>query len=162
MTLILPLTLWIVWRAVREVKFREVVAAATLLIALVAVWADAKRLPNALRQGVFTAADRAPDDWRQLEKMFGYIRAQAPPDSVVMANFDPMFYLYTGRKATRGFVPDGYRLYYAPKNSVVTPDRLTHDLDENGVSYVALTPDAVTSGNWRRIAGRWRLWSAAV
>jgi hypothetical protein len=88
MTPILPLALWIVWRVVREVRVREVVAAATLLIALVAVWADVKRLPNALRQGVFTAADRAPDDWRELGIMFGYIRAQTSPDTVVMANLD--------------------------------------------------------------------------
>jgi hypothetical protein len=139
---ILPLALWIVWRAVREVKIREATAAATLLIALVPVWADARRLVFAWREGVFTAAERAPDDWRELEKMFTYIRAQTPADAVVMANLDAMFYLNTGRKATRGFVPDGYRLYYAPKNSSVTPDRLTHDVNENGVGYVALTPDA--------------------
>jgi hypothetical protein len=138
---ILPLALWIVWRAVREVKIREATAAATLLIALTAVWADARRLPVAWREGVFTASDRAPDDWRELEKAFAYIRTQTPPDAVVIANLDPMFCLNTGRKATRGFVPDGYRLYYAPKNSLVTPDRLTHDMNENGVSYVALTPD---------------------
>ncbi len=141
MTPILPLALWIVWRAAREVKIREAVAAATLLIALVPVWADAKRLPAAWREGVFTAADRAPDQWRELEKMFGYIRTQTAPDAVVMANLDPMFYLYTGRKTTRGFVPEGYRLYYAPQNSSVTPDRLRRDMSENGVSYVALTPD---------------------
>jgi hypothetical protein len=139
---ILPLTLWIIWRAIREVRFREAMAAATLLIALVPVWADAKRLPVAWRQGVFTAGDRAPDDWRELEKMFKYIRTQTAPDAVIMANLDPMFYLYTGRKAARGFVPDGYRLYYAPQNSLVTPDRLTRDMNENGVGYAALTPDS--------------------
>jgi hypothetical protein len=117
-------------------------AAATLLIALVPVWADAKRLPVAWRQGVFTAGDHAPDDWRELEKMFTQIRSQTAPDAVIMANLDPMFYLYAGRKAARGFVPDRYRLYYAPQNSLVTPDRLTHDMNENGVGYVALTPDS--------------------
>jgi hypothetical protein len=138
---ILPLTLWIVWRAVREVKIREAIAAVILLIALLPLWADGRRLAAAWHEGVFPAADRAPDDWRELEKMFAYIRAQTPLDALLMANLDPMFYLNTGRKTTRGFVPDGYRLYYAPKNSLVTPDRLTHDINENGVGYVALTPD---------------------
>jgi hypothetical protein len=52
-----------------------------------------------------------------------------------------MFYLNTGRKSIRGFVPDGYKLYYAPSNSLITPDQLGKQILENGVGYVALTPD---------------------
>jgi len=139
---VLPLALWILWRAVRDVKFQEPVAAAALLFALLPLWADGKRLPATWRNGVFPAGDQAPDDWRRLEPIFAWIRTQAPPDAAVMANLDPMFYLYTGRKTTRGFVPDAYRLYYAPPNSQVTPDRLRAEMNANGVGYLALAPDA--------------------
>jgi hypothetical protein len=64
-----------------------------------------------------------------MERLFSYIRSNTPPDAVILANLDPMFYLNTGRKAIR------------PSNSVITPDRLGKQILENGVGYVAITPD---------------------
>jgi len=57
-----------------------------------------------------------------------------------------MFYLNTGRKAVRGFYPDGYKLYYAPSNSLITPVQLGGEIMQNGVGYVALTPDRDFAG----------------
>ena len=76
-----------------------------------------------------------------MQLLFGYIREHTPPDAVILANLDPVFYLNTGRKAIRGFFPDGYKLYYVPSNSVITPDQLEGEIRRNGVGYVALTPD---------------------
>jgi hypothetical protein len=76
-----------------------------------------------------------------MRRLFAYIRAGTPPDTILMANLDPVFYLNTGRKAVRGFAPDGYRLYYAHAESAVTPDELFAAIAGNGVGYVALTPD---------------------
>jgi hypothetical protein len=76
-----------------------------------------------------------------MQLLFTYIRDRTPADAVILANLDPVFYLNTGRKAVRGFFPDGYKLYYVPSNSVITPDQLAGEIRRNGVQYVALTPD---------------------
>jgi hypothetical protein len=138
---ILPLVLWIVWRAFQNAKLQEAVAAFAIILATIPMVADARRLPDTLRYGQFPGDGHTPSDWHQLERVFRYIRENTPPDAVILANLDAMFYLNTGRKAIRGFVPDGYKLYYAPPNSVITPDQLGKQILANGVTYVALTPD---------------------
>ena len=138
---ILPLVLWLLWRVFRHAKIQEAVAAAVLIVAAVPVCVDIARLQETLRYGQFPSSGKQPSDWHQLQLMFRYIRDNTAPDSVILANLDPMFYLNTGRKAVRGFFPDGYKLYYAPSNSVITPDRLGKEIMANGVTYVALTPD---------------------
>jgi len=138
---VLPLVLWIVWRALQSVKGQLAVMAIAAILGVTAIVADLSRLPDTLRYGQFPSSTREPSDWHQLERVFAFIRGNTAPDAVILANLDPMFYLNTGRKAIRGFFPDGYKLYYAPSDSVVTPDLLMHQIAENGVSYVALTPD---------------------
>ena len=138
---ILPLVLWILWRAFRNVKAREFIAAAVMLLPAVSVWADVQRLRQTVAHGQFPSSSAIPSDWGELTRLFAYIRANTPPDAVILTNLDPMFYLHTGRKAVRGFFPDGYKLYYAASNSVITPDQLGKAIIENGVTYVALTPD---------------------
>ena len=81
------------------------------------------------------------DDWREMEKLFSYIRGNTSTDAVLLADLDPVFYLNTGRTTVRGFVPDSYRSYYAPPSSLVTPDELMAAVRRNRVRYVVLTPD---------------------
>jgi hypothetical protein len=52
-----------------------------------------------------------------------------------------VFYLYTGRKAVRGFSPNGYQIFYAPKQTLVTPDQLLDSIRGQGVGYVVVSPD---------------------
>ncbi len=59
-----------------------------------------------------------------MQEPFAGIRANTPPDAVLLANLDPVLYFYTGRKAVRGFSPNGYQAFYAAKQTLVTPDRL--------------------------------------
>jgi hypothetical protein len=73
--------------------------------------------------------------------LFAWIRQNTPSDALIAANLDPLFYLNTGRKAIRGFVPDGYKTLYQSGGQTVTPDQLSSTLRRNGVNYVALTPD---------------------
>jgi hypothetical protein len=138
---IFPLVLWIIWRVFQHAKIQTAVAAIALMVAAIPVCIDLSRLPQTLRNGQFPSSSNTASNWNQLELMFRYIRGNTPPDSVIMANLDPMFYLNTGRKAIRGFFPDGYKLYYAASNSVITPDQLGKQIIENGIGYVALTPD---------------------
>jgi len=126
---ILPLILWIVWRAFRKVEPREAVAAVVLIAALIPLFANATRKS--------TARDQA-----EMQKLFAFIRANTDPASVLLANQEAVVYLNTGRKAIRGFVPNGFDLYYAVRQSSITPDKLSNAIRESHVSYVVLTPDA--------------------
>jgi hypothetical protein len=126
---ILPLILWIVWRAFRKVEPREAVVAVALIAALIPLFANATRKSNA-------------HDYGQMQKLFASIRSKTDPSSVLLANQDAVVYLNTGHKAIRGFVPNGFDLYYAVRQSAITPDRLWNAIRQSHVSYVLLTPDS--------------------
>jgi hypothetical protein len=138
---VLPLVLWIPWRAFQNMKHRELLAASLIVLLALPLWVDGERLRYAARFGEFPSSPQPPDDWHRMQILFDYIRTRTPSDAVIMANLDPVFYLNTGRKAVRGFFPDGYKLYYVPSDSVITPDHLAAEIMRNGVGYVALTPD---------------------
>ena len=76
-----------------------------------------------------------------MASFFQFIQTNTKPDAILMANIDPLFYLYTDRKAVRGFVSNGYGLFYAPKQEGVTPDELSKSILRSQVSYVVITPD---------------------
>jgi hypothetical protein len=76
-----------------------------------------------------------------MRKLFTYIRANLPEDTILLANLDPLLFLNTGRKAVRGFAPDGYSLYYAQRQEGVTPDQLSAAIVASQVNYIVLTPD---------------------
>jgi hypothetical protein len=138
---VFPLVLWLPWRAFQNIKRRELLAACVIILVGLPIWADATRIPAALRLGDFSYSTAPPNDWARMQLLFTYLREKTPPDAVILANLDPVFYLNTGRKAIRGFFPTGYKLYYAPSQSVITPDQLSAEMARNGVTYVALTPD---------------------
>jgi hypothetical protein len=140
-TPVFPLVLWLLWRAFQGIRRQELLAACLIIGFCVPVWFDVARLPDTRRLGEFPASSRAPDDWARMNLLFAYLRDKTPADAVVMANLDPVFFLNTGRKAIRGFFPDGYKLYYAANQAVTTPDQLAAEIIHNGVAYVALTPD---------------------
>lgn len=138
---VLPMILWIVWRVLRWMKSREALAAMLVIVLAIPLWADFSRVPAALRSGVFQIAGEPVDDWKEMEKVFGSIRANTAADAVLLTNLDRTFYLNTGRKAIRGFEPDGFEMYYGPRQSPVSPDQLSKAILEQRAAYVALTPD---------------------
>ncbi len=138
---ILPLVLWMVWRVFRLMELREALVALVFIGSLLPLWADAIRMPPARANGYFQIAGPPVDNWAEMQKLFGFIRGNTPPNSVLLANLDSVFYLNTGRKSIRGFDPGGFDLFYAVGQSVVTPDRLSTAIGKAQVSYVVLTPD---------------------
>jgi hypothetical protein len=130
---VLPLILWLFWRVVSRIRAREAVAALVLILSLVPLCVSLRRIPATLRTGSFPASGEEPDNWNEMITLFAWIRRNTAPDAILAANLDPLFYLETGRKAIRGFVPDLYK--------PVTPDQLASTLRRDGVSYLALTPD---------------------
>ncbi len=142
---VLPLILWMLWRVVSHIRIQEALAAGILILAGAGLWADAVRIPKMLADGAFSdgaqRGEQAPDNWREMQKLFAYIRASTPPSSVLLGELDPVLYLNTGRKAVRGFVPDGFGLFYAAKQAGVTPDQISTAILRDQVDYVVLTPD---------------------
>jgi hypothetical protein len=138
---VLPLVLWILWRAFHNLRIHEALAACIVILLVLALATDFGRLPATRRLGQFATSNAPPSDWRQMQRVFGYIREKTPADAVIMANLDSAFYLNTGRKTIRGFTPDNYRLFYGPPRPVATPDGLSSAIMTAGVGYVALTPD---------------------
>jgi hypothetical protein len=138
---ILPLFLWMVWRVARQMEVKEALAALVLIVLAIPIYPDAMRLLTARGSGYFALEGEAPDQWNEMQRLYGLIRDKATPDSVVMANMDALAFLNTGRRAVRGFAARDFDLYYGTIESPVTPDQLSRAVVESGVSYVVLTPD---------------------
>ena len=51
-------------------------------------------------------------NWTQLSTLHDWIQKNAEPGAVVMANFDPAVFLYTGHRAIRPYVLDNTALFY--------------------------------------------------
>jgi hypothetical protein len=61
--------------------------------------------------------------------------------AILLANLDGALFLNTGRKTIRGFAPNSYDLFYAPRQSAATPDQLSNAIVRERVGFVVLTPD---------------------
>lgn len=138
---ILPLVLWIVWRVLRTTRRREALAAVLAIGCLIPLYADAIRLGPTLADGYFPVSGPPADNWRRMQNLFAFVRADTPAGSVLVANDDDIFRLYTERRTIRGFAPGAFDLFYSTKPLIVTPDLLSSAITQAQADYVVLTPD---------------------
>ncbi|HEU5022413.1 MAG TPA: glycosyltransferase family 87 protein [Bryobacteraceae bacterium] len=124
----LPLFLWMLWRVVRRGRFRLVSQITAIGLIAPALWFGARQTVR-------------PAGWSDMQKMFAVIRANTPPDAILMADLDAVYYLNTGRTTVRGFTPNGFRTWYAPPRPLVTPDELYATIPARHVDYVVMSPD---------------------
>lgn len=144
---LLPLVLWMIWRVAAGAPRREPIAALVVLLAIVPLWQDFRRLPDTRRAGEFTVNSPPKENWSDMRRFFAAIERNTAPDAILVADLDPLFYFETGRKCIRGFEPGGYDLYYSPRPFVLPPDQLSLAMMERGASYLALTPgDVIENG----------------
>jgi len=125
---VLPLFLWMIWRALRVGRFATAGKVASAAMILPALWFGFSSLAK-------------PTGWSEMEKLFAFIRVNTPANTVLLADLDPVLYLNTGRTTVRGFVPDSYHSYYPPPVPLVRPDELLASVRQDHVTYVVLTPD---------------------
>jgi hypothetical protein len=52
------------------------------------------------------------ESWNDTARLLNWISLETPRDATLTGNLDPMYYLFTGRKAVRAFTTDPYSLYY--------------------------------------------------
>jgi hypothetical protein len=138
---LLPLVLWMGWRAISRIESSEAVAAIVLITAGVLGYADGVRAPALVVSGMFPATDHAPNDWREMQKLFAFVKEVSSPGSVLLANSEGTWFVNTGRKTVRGFTPNGFSLYYGERHETVKLDQISTAIQEQLVNYVVLTPD---------------------
>jgi len=138
---VLPLLLWMVWRVLRRMKAREPLVALVLIVLAIPLGVTIQKLTASRNAGYFPGTAQPAESWAELQKIFGFLSANSPADSVVLANNDALTFVNTRRKAVRGFNANGFDLYYSPRQSPVAPDQLSKEIVESNVRYLVLTPD---------------------
>ena len=91
------------------------------------------------RQAVSFSSEQ--DDWKPIRELLDWIRQNTPQDSILLGNLDPAYYLYTGRKAVRGFSADPYLLFYSEKPETALGDVPGSRTKDCGVSDQIYYPD---------------------
>lgn len=86
---------------------------------------------------------RADDAWQPIATLLAEIERETPGDAVIASNLDPVVYLYTGRKAVRGFAAQPYPLIYSPgPEAIGTMSRFLDNLRAQKVRYILATPNS--------------------
>lgn len=138
---ILPMLYWCGWRLLRARKSYAV----TALAAMTAICTVSLALSSqqTLRLGSPVPQLHADDDWRAMAKLVEHLRNYTAPDAVLAGNLDPVFYLFTGRKAIRGFTAEPYSLIYAQTGTPLgTTDRIVANLREQHATHWIRIPDS--------------------
>jgi Dolichyl-phosphate-mannose-protein mannosyltransferase len=114
---------------------------AVVLLAVMG-YAQAASLRATRSNGAPTLAYETADDWSQWHLLFDWIRTHTPADAVLLANPDPAFYLYTGRKALRGFHANPYDMFYAARHDepLGTVTDLIRTILQERVGYIVRSP----------------------
>jgi hypothetical protein len=81
--------------------------------------------------------------WRGFNETFSWVKQKTQEDDVLAAAYDPMYYLYTGRKAVRPWIhrPETYFYPYGnPTPDVGSVEEIRNHLDELGVRFLIVNP----------------------
>mgnify|MGYP001312222834 CR=1 FL=1 len=84
------------------------------------------------------------ENWNDTARLLNWISLETPQDATLTGNLDPMYYLFTGRKAVRAFTANPFLLYYNPGNKSDNPlgtiDDLRKRLIATKADYLIMTP----------------------
>jgi len=101
------------------------------------VWS---RHPDSTR-GLY--GSRSPYTWAGFEQTFGWIRQNTAPDALLATAYDPMYFLYTGRKGIRPALhrPASYFYPYgAARPDVGSVAEIKPQLEALGAKYLIIDP----------------------
>ncbi len=84
-----------------------------VVLALSSGWMLCRSAKTAWRDEVVPLPHLVPENWHQLRPLLNWLSQHTPPGAVVVSNFDPSVYLYSGRASIRGFIQNSYLLHYA-------------------------------------------------
>jgi hypothetical protein len=86
---------------------------------------------------------RAPYGWAGFEESFAWVRAHAAPEAVLATAYDPMYYLYTGRRAIRPALHRSASYFYPyghPSPDVGTVAEIKPQLAKLQIDYLIIDP----------------------
>ncbi|HWP22932.1 MAG TPA: hypothetical protein VNM15_01950, partial [Candidatus Binatia bacterium] len=138
-----------------ELSFQELIAKVAwipvmLIFPLQGVWLSSYLLikdPQTTR-GLY--GNRLPYAWRGFEESFAWVRGNTRPDSLLATAYDPMYYLYTDRRAIRPALHRPATYFYpygSARPEVGTVDEIKPQLDRLRVDYLIIDPlDAYAEG----------------
>jgi hypothetical protein len=86
---------------------------------------------------------RLPYTWGGFEETFAWIRTNTRPDAVLATAYDPMYFLYTGRKAIRPALHRPAKYFYpygGAQPDVGTAEEIKPQLVKLGAKYLIVDP----------------------
>jgi hypothetical protein len=116
---------------------------AALILIVIGVWLSGFVLVRNDQSTRGLYGNRVPYGWAGFEESFAWIRAHVPPDALLATAYDPMYYLYTGRRAIRPALhrPATYFYPYGrAKPNVGSVDEIRPQLDQLKAKYLIIDP----------------------
>jgi hypothetical protein len=136
---ILPLLIWAVWSGVPTQARIWFLVSCWLLFAHCAGASHAYSL-KALESRLWYPGKTATHDWSEFMRQIDWIRANTSPETIIQSNVDPSIYLFTNRKAIRGFHQNASLALYLDKKQVLgSPEQFEATLLRNKVSLIVET-----------------------
>lgn len=144
----LPLMLWLAWHSLE--KYPRSRHASMALLTLAAAVSLTIGLEATVRLGYPPLPTPAAntDGWDRQVALLRAIQRQTPPNAILIGNLDPLYYLYTGRKAVRGFAAKPFPLFYShqpaetAENPIGGPAQLLHSIQTSGATYWVDSPNS--------------------
>jgi hypothetical protein len=151
---ILPLILFIIWETLARVgMYRFTTGLAVLTFCFALVGDLRQNVPQSFSSGQ-SHTHQPADDGAGMNGVFSWLRNNAPENSVVLADLDPLVFLYTGRKSTRNFNLDPRKLFYSlgppPEDALGSLEEI---IRSTPADFLIVTPEeafALQQGNVER------------
>ncbi|MCW5963324.1 MAG: hypothetical protein KIT83_04735 [Bryobacterales bacterium] len=147
LAVILPVLLWIALQVLPAkilTSGARGVAFGIVLLSVPMLTESYRSAYHASQHGVFSFGMVEAEPWSDVQNVTEWVRNNTPPSCLIVANLDPLYHLYTGRKALRGFEANPFGLFYAsPLATPPTGIRWQTDLvaPENQPLVVVRSPD---------------------
>jgi Dolichyl-phosphate-mannose-protein mannosyltransferase len=141
---VLPLLVWFGWRGMAAWPRWARRTAVAALVAQSAV-ALVQYSHRTLQLGQTIPELTSIDDWSRIRPLLDWLERQARPGSVAAGNLDPVYYLYTGHKAIRGFATDPWRAVYAADSApdaIGSVEAFRDALVAQNVRYLVASPNS--------------------
>jgi hypothetical protein len=138
-----PVLLWFAFLAAG--RSRRVGCAVALVLFTAGGFQLSATVRQARERGI-TSPLRETTTWNETAYLLTWLSKETPTDAVISGNLDPMYYLFTGRKAVRAFAADPLLLYYnlgqQSENPLGTLDDFRNRLVAVKADYLVVTPAA--------------------
>jgi hypothetical protein len=106
---VIPLLLWLGFIGAAKQRLLGCVVAAVLFAAgAFQLWTT---VVQAREKGMVSPV-AGTENWNDTARLLNWIALDTPQDATLTGNLDPMYYLFTGRRAVRAFTTDPYLLFY--------------------------------------------------